>query len=169
MKSQNEILKELLLPFFGPTVSVSIEENTPNNFFPEVMMWNFQLKTVLPDGVIKITGEERIALLKEQKSAAFWCFGLNAFMYFWKNQQHIPVEAKEEINEKPKILLFDGIIFRLNDQRRYVLGLVWGNKKWHYYCSPLDGEYGSNFYSAVFEKKNKKVMPQEQEKRVLVY
>ncbi|MEA3398950.1 MAG: hypothetical protein U9R00_00330 [Patescibacteria group bacterium] len=149
--SDSQILRvELLNPFdpksfIGKDWSID-EEDEKSLKLTEIDLRKVILKTTLKDNENYVKGEENLKRLKNGKEIL-----LNArvFQALWENQQLIPEEWKEKINEKRTYVFFDGTILQNSDGCRFVLCLYWNVRKWKWRYGWLEGVWFDNNPSAV--------------------
>lgn len=131
--------------FIGKDWSID-EEDEKSLKLTEIDLRKVILKTTLKDNENYVKGEENLKRLKNGKEIL-----LNArvFQALWENQQLIPEEWKEKINEKRTYVFFDGTILQNSDGCRFVLCLYWNVRKWKWRYGWLEGVWFDNNPSAV--------------------
>lgn len=112
-------------------------------------------ETTLQEGEERITGENKLARLKElQQQEGSILLDAKLFELLYNNQNDIPQQWKEKINNQTQYIFFDGTILRGSRGSRYVPCLYWNDSAWHWHYYWLDNGWNSHNPSAVLASSN---------------
>lgn len=124
-----------------------IEQDVGSLVLTEIDLVNVTFETCLKPGENSIKGEERIRRLKKMGRVRL---DAKIFQTLWKNPGFIPGSWKEEINNEPHFIFFDGTILQpKGGSGRVVLCQCWADGEWHKYPSWLSENSLVNNSSAV--------------------
>ncbi|MEK7585555.1 MAG: hypothetical protein AAB455_03540 [Patescibacteria group bacterium] len=137
-------------PVLGEGWRVLTEEHdVRNDGLVEVDFARVGLTTGLNEGETAITGEVKLARLKQSGCLRY---GANVFMGLWRDYQALKENSLLEClyrERKTVYLDFFGDVLQHPDGGRYVLYLCRGGVGWDWDASRLDGGWGSSRVSAV--------------------
>lgn len=135
--------------FNNPRWSIVAEESDIRSvILNEIYPAKIELVAVANTDGSTINGYERLERIKARDG----CIRLDVEIFYalWTNLHLIPDFWKTKINNVPKIIYFEGSVFKENDEDcRHVICLYWENNQWEWSLDWLRCDSHRNYYSAV--------------------